>query len=123
MKKESARHAKGWGYEDWYRNEPDYCAKGLHFRPGGRFSLHFHLRKHETWIIARGTFQLEIVDPKSARRISTVLRVGDHQCIPPGTPHRLTNLGKGWGWIIECSTQHFEEDSYRIEPGDSQKKG
>jgi hypothetical protein len=44
---------------------------------------------------------------------------GDSILIDPGTPHRFQGLAEETRFM-EFSTQHFEEDSYRIWPGDSQ---
>jgi quercetin dioxygenase-like cupin family protein len=47
------------------------------------------------------------------------LIVGDVVHIKPCVPHKLIAVEKSS--IMEVSTQHFEEDSYRIQKGDSQK--
>ena len=33
---------KGWGYEKWIVNTPEYCGKLLFFNEGKRCSWHYH---------------------------------------------------------------------------------
>jgi mannose-6-phosphate isomerase-like protein (cupin superfamily) len=42
---------------------------------------------------------------------------GDRVVIPPNTPHQFRGMDPK-STIIEISTQHFEDDSYRIVRGD-----
>tara|TARA_B100001029_G_scaffold45151_1_gene35639 strand:+ start:791 stop:958 length:168 start_codon:yes stop_codon:yes gene_type:complete len=42
---------KGWGYEKWICNTPDYCGKILFFEKGKRCSWHYHLLKDETFYL------------------------------------------------------------------------
>ena len=39
--------SKGWGYEDWLVNKPDYCGKVLFLKKGKRLSWHYHKLKDE----------------------------------------------------------------------------
>ena len=57
---------KKWGYEKILHNRADYCAKILHFNKGGRFSMHFHLQKTETWYVAKGEFDLYYINTDNA---------------------------------------------------------
>lgn len=111
---------KAWGWEDIIVNNDRYCAKILHFKEGARFSLHFHLVKHETWYVAKGSFIMTYVDTDYGNQVHIVLRLGDVIEIPQGLPHQLRTLEESE--IFEASTPHLDVDSYRIEPGDSQKK-
>ena len=47
-----------------------------------------------------------------------VLNVGDVVRQRVGQPHQLEAMTDGI--VFEVSTQHFDEDSYRVLPGDSQ---
>lgn len=114
------RETKAWGWEDVIFNGPQYCGKILHFHKGGTFSLHFHIRKHETWYVAKGSFLLKSIDTDDAERQTRTLVVGDVVVIPPGAPHQLVAL-EPESEIFEVSTEHFDSDSYRVEAGDSQK--
>jgi mannose-6-phosphate isomerase-like protein (cupin superfamily) len=113
------RHWKAWGWEDWIVNNDKYCAKILHFHKGAKFSLHFHLEKHETWYVASGFFQLIFIDTTNGKQCEMNLPEGHIITIPQGLPHQLIAMEDGN--IFEASTPHKESDSYRIAPGDSQK--
>jgi len=112
---------KGWGYEVWLHNDEKYCLKLLCFRPITTCSMHFHALKTETWYILAGAFELELLDTLAGTVKHSRLEAGDWLDIPPLMPHRLSCVSQVEGVIVEASTQHFENDSYRIAPGDSQK--
>ena len=50
---------KSWGYELIRVNnkEEDYCSKILYINAGAGTSMHYHLKKKETWYIQQGSFQ------------------------------------------------------------------
>ena len=111
------RHLKGWGYELWITNNESYCGKILVFEANKKFSWHYHKLKDETFYINRGRFLLYFSwedDVVSASR--TELNTGDIFHIPVGLRHQLLALESSS--VTEFSTQHFEEDSYRIIKGD-----
>lgn len=109
---------KKWGYEIILHNRLDYCGKILHFHKGGKFSMHFHILKSETFYVNEGQFQLNYIDPQTADRKCMMLEKGNIIEIEKGNPHQLVALTEGE--IFEASTMHHEFDSYRIEKGDSQ---
>ena len=109
---------KKWGSEIIIHNDEDYCGKILKFNGGAEFSMHFHLKKSETWIVTKGQLMLRYVDTDDANKLEVMLNVGDVVEIPQGQPHQLQALDDAE--IFEVSTQHFDDDSYRIEKGDSQ---
>lgn len=109
---------KGWGNEIIFANNEKYCGKLLNFIAGKKFSMHYHLAKDETWYVAKGTFNLYWIDPSTAKVHSERLEVGDVIHNLPGYPHQLEALEDST--IFEVSTQHFDEDSYRVISGDSQ---
>lgn len=111
-------HTKAWGYELWLVNNYMYCGKKLHFNKNGKFSMHFHIKKTETWYILSGIYDLFVIDTNKADKYLIKLKAGDCYTILPGQPHQIHALEEGD--ILEISTQHFETDSYRIEAGDSQ---
>jgi len=108
-------HKKGWGYENWLVNNELYCGKILHFNKGKQCSLHYHKIKDETFYVLKGEALLQFVNDDG--KIKTkIFRMGDSFHIPPNMAHRI--IAETGVDIIEISTQHFEEDSYRIEKGD-----
>jgi len=110
---------KAWGYEIWIHNDAQYCGKILHFNEGGKFSMHYHLIKNETWYIASGKFLFVGIDPENANEYEMELKPGDILEVDRGYPHQLFAVEEGD--IFEVSTEHFNEDSYRVRKGDSQK--
>ena len=61
----------------------------------------------------------QITNPKYLSEDSTIVKEGACITIERGQPHQLVALEDG-SEIFEVSTQHFDEDSYRIRKGDSQ---
>lgn len=110
--------SKNWGEEIILHNGSDYCGKLLRFNRGAKFSMHFHLIKKETWYVNKGEFQLNYINPENADKHSKILTEGMIVEIEKGNPHQLIALSDGE--IFEVSTEHFDDDSYRIEKGDSQ---
>lgn len=117
--KKNVKYGKAWGYELWIHNDAQYCGKILHFFKDAKFSMHFHLIKNETWYVQSGKFKLIGIDADTADRYEEILEVGDIVYVERGLSHQLIALEEGD--VFEISTQHFEEDSYRVEKGDSQK--
>lgn len=109
---------KGWGHEEIWAERPGYCGKILHFREGGRCSMHFHAKKDETWRILSGAFTAEMIDGNDASIVTLILNEGDICNIGPYTPHRL--ICRRQGAVLEVSTADDERDNYRVMPGDSQ---
>lgn len=107
-------HPKVWGREIWICNNEHYCGKILEFNNGATLSVHMHLKKRECWYI-KGYFEMVYYDYKSGGQVKTFLKTGDVVELQPGTLHGLKALEDGCS-IIEISTQHFEDDSYRISP-------
>ncbi len=112
-------HPKGWGHETWIVNCPDYCGKILEFRKGGKCSFHKHLKKKEHFYVLKGRFLLKTGWDKDINKAKeTILEPGDVVEIPRNLIHQLIAIEDGQ--LLEISTQHFEDDSYRYAPGDSQ---
>ena len=108
------RVEKQWGHELWIHNDSQYCGKLLVFtNSGNKFSMHYHMLKNETWYIQEGSFQFDWIDGEKAERCYTQLQKGDVVYIQKGLPHQLTALEDN-SIVFEVSTEHFDEDSYRV---------
>jgi quercetin dioxygenase-like cupin family protein len=110
-------HPKGWGFEKWIVNSEKYCGKILYFVKGRKCSWHYHKIKDETFYIQSGKLVLfygEDDDINLAQK--RVLRKGDKFHIPVVIRHRMYALEDTE--MFEFSTQHFEDDSYRVIRGD-----
>lgn len=114
------RIEKGWGHElIWCSNEM-YCGKHMVFdKAGNKFSMHFHAKKHETWIVQQGVFMVKWIDTKDATVHEILLKVGDVWENHPFLPHQLIALEDN-SIIEEVSTNDDPNDNYRVSPGDSQ---
>ena len=115
---EGCKVPKGWGEELIIENNDMYCGKLLIFKEGCKFSMHYHLIKDETWYVNEGEFIYRWIDTDTAETIEQKLKVGDVVRQRVGQPHQLIALTDGV--VFEVSTQHFDEDSYRIIKGDTQ---
>lgn len=102
---------KVWGREEWIVNNEKYCGKKLIFLQGHRCSLHYHKIKEESFYILFGQIYLELIE--QGRHIARVMVPGDIAHIKPYAQHRITALTDAE--VMEFSTFHMEEDSYRIE--------
>jgi len=98
---------KVWGSEIWMVNNEKYCGKILNLKKDFRCSIHTHKIKEETFYILDGKVLMEVNN-----QIWT-MKEGDVVNILPGMYHRFTGLEDSR--IIEISTQHFEDDSYRLD--------
>lgn len=111
---------KGWGYELIISNSEKYCGKILHFNEGAKFSMHYHLKKDETFFVNKGSLLYKWINTETAEVNEKVVYMGDVIHITPGLPHQLIAITEAD--IIEVSTQHFDNDSYRVWKGDSQNE-
>ena len=111
--------AKGWGHEQIWVSNDLYCGKILHFDEGKSFSMHFHAKKHETWYVMSGEFEVQWIDTNDAKWHAQSLFPGDVWENEQLFPHKLICFKAGS--IMEVSTKDTIEDNYRVMPGDSQK--
>ena len=100
---------KTWGHEEWIVNNAEYCGKKLVFIAQHRCSMHFHKIKNETVYVLTGKIYVETrLDDQQQTRVMTA---GDVAHIARGMWHRITALENTE--IIEFSTFHTDDDSYR----------
>lgn len=110
-------HKKSWGFEEWIVNNSLYCGKRLHFdKVGGSTSMHYHVKKHETMYVEKGKFDIEFINTKDASRYSVSLLQGQSIEIVQNTVHRIVCMCDN-SILIEFSTHHEDDDSYRVEKG------
>lgn len=106
---------KVWGHEEWLVNTNLYCAKYLILEQGYECSLHYHKNKDETFYVLDGSVEIDIHGG------TLKLLPGQSVRVRPGTKHRFRSITKT-SKILEISTHHEEDDSYRIEPSREIKK-
>lgn len=108
---------KGWGFEKWIVNNQEYCGKLLYFVKGKRCSWHYHKLKDETFYVQSGKILLKYHhEDDIAHAHDITLKKGDKFHIYRGLRHQMLALEDTE--LFEFSTEHFEEDSYRVIKGD-----
>ena len=108
---------KGWGFEKWIVNCEEYCGKLLYFAKGRRCSWHYHKLKDEVFYIQSGKLLVKFSDEDNLNMANeVVLTKGDNFHVYRGLRHQMVALEDTE--LFEFSTQHFYEDSYRIQKGD-----
>ena len=108
---------KGWGYEKWIVNKEDYCGKILWFAKGKKCSWHYHKLKDEVFYIRKGKLIVRSGWSRNINEcISVTLNPGDNFHVPVGLIHQMEAVTDTE--MFEFSTQHFDEDSYRVIKGD-----
>jgi quercetin dioxygenase-like cupin family protein len=106
---------KGWGKEVIFVNNDEYCGKLLCFEKDKKFSMHYHIKKKETWYVSKGSFILIWVETGSGTTHTEYLKVGDVITNERGEPHQLIALEDAE--VFEVSTKHYDEDSFRMWKG------
>ena len=75
-------------------------------------------RRKKLGVSQGGKLKLEYFNLETSERLERELAEGDTVHLKPCIPHKLTALEDSD--VFEVSTQHFNEDSYRVEKGSSQ---
>lgn len=108
---------KGWGYERWIVNKEEYCGKLLFFNKGKRCSWHYHKIKDEVFYLQSGKMIVKFSEEEDIQQAEEILlEPGQNFYIYPGLKHQMIALEDSE--LYEFSTQHFDEDSYRVIRGD-----
>ena len=114
----SMKHVeKGWGWERWICNGPEYCGKLLFFNKGKRCSWHKHRLKDEVFYLHSGKIIVFYSDDDDiSKGKQCILSPGDNFHVYRGLRHQMYAIEDSE--LFEFSTQHFDTDSYRIIKGD-----
>jgi quercetin dioxygenase-like cupin family protein len=108
---------KGWGWERWICNGPEYCGKLLFFEADKRCSWHYHKLKDEVFYLHSGLMIVKYSENDNMENASQhILNPGDNFHIYRGLRHQMIAMQDSE--LYEFSTQHFDSDSYRIIKGD-----
>ena len=110
-------HIKGWGYEKWIVNKEEYCGKLLFFEKDKKCSFHYHKIKDEVFYLQSGKLIVKYSDGDNLNKSEElIMNPGDNFHVYIGLRHQMIALEDSE--LFEFSTQHFEDDSYRILKGD-----
>lgn len=110
-----AKVEKDWGYELIIHNDEDYCGKILFIKKGCCISLQYHELKKETFYLQSGLLLAKFSKPEDFlnKEIKIVkMHPGQVKEIPRKYIHQVFALEDSV--IIEFSTQHFDDDTYRL---------
>jgi mannose-6-phosphate isomerase-like protein (cupin superfamily) len=127
---------KGWGGEQIICNNELYCGKVLRMMKGYRCSIHYHLKKTETFWLQSGKLivyyqddedKIKFIQHRSEKLLYNefyfedymerlVLNPGDVFHIPRGRVHQM--VAEKDSKLFEFSTTDDPKDSYRIVKGD-----
>jgi quercetin dioxygenase-like cupin family protein len=108
---------KTWGTEVWVANSDKYCGKLLTLNKDGYCSYHYHKIKDEVLLVTEGkVLFVYSVSPVVGDNVPSfkqiMLSAGQAWHVEPGVVHQF--YGVTDAKITEFSTQHFDDDSYRI---------
>ena len=108
---------KGWGFEKWIVNCEEYCGKLLYLVKGKKCSWHYHKLKDEVFYVQSGKVMVKFSEDNDIESAeSIIISKGENFHVYRGLRHRIIALEDTE--LFEFSTQHFDEDSIRIEKGD-----
>ena len=108
---------KGWGHEKWIVNKEEYCGKLLFFEKGKRCSWHYHKLKDEVFYLQSGRMIVRYGEDDNIEKAEElILEPGMNFYVYPGLRHQMEALENSE--LFEFSTEHFDDDSYRIIKGD-----
>ena len=108
---------KTWGSEVWVANSEKYCGKVLNLNEKGFCSYHYHLIKDEVLLVTEGKVLFVYSTAPVSKNCTPpfkqiTLEAGQAWHVEPGIAHQFYGLSNSK--ITEFSTQHFDDDSYRI---------
>jgi mannose-6-phosphate isomerase-like protein (cupin superfamily) len=107
---------KNWGKELIFADTEQYSGKILHLYKDKQFSLHYHIKREETWYVSKGKLILHWIDHDNGIINTEDLNVGDIIIHKPGEAHKLHALEDSE--IFEVGTKDYPEDTFRILKGD-----
>jgi mannose-6-phosphate isomerase-like protein (cupin superfamily) len=110
------RITKIWGREIILHNDA-YCAKLLQYDGVRTSSQHYHEKKHETFVVLSGTFEIDWYMLDSPGVCGSASH-GPGACLvfEPRTVHRVKCVTADGGVIVEASSHDDPEDCVRLEP-------
>jgi len=107
---------KGWGYELWAINL-GYCGKVLFFERGKKCSWHKHKIKDEAFFLIEGLLYIRFSEDDDLENAEEVImHPGDCFHVSTGLYHQMEGIEDSK--LLEFSTTHREDDSYRSVKGD-----
>ena len=95
----------------------EQCGKILFFERGKKCSWHYHKLKDETFYLQEGKLLVSYSDQDNIEDAKElIMERGDKFHVYRGLRHQMFAIEDSD--LFEFSTQHFDSDSNRIQPGD-----
>ena len=106
---------KSWGKEIWYWNSDRYCYKHLVFNRDMGCSFHYHMKKDEIFHVLKRAVTIRYAwGDDIGQAQEKLLYEGDVFHVPTMMRHKITADCMTSAVLVEVSTTHSEDDSYRI---------
>lgn len=107
----NATEERPWGRFKVLDQGSDYKVKRIEVSPGKRLSFQKHAKRSEHWMIVEGTGRVTL----GTHQI--IAEVGHTLDVPPETPHRVENIGRGNLVLIEVQRGSYlgEDDIVRLQ--------
>lgn len=102
---------KRWGWESWIVNNDRYCGKKIFIKKGKYCSYHWHKDKDEVLYVDSGLCGFTWGHSDDIPH-SLTLTPGEGFHVRPGVIHQMYALEDTM--LLEFSTKHLDEDSYRV---------
>lgn len=114
-------YLKKWGSETWIVNNEKYCGKILYIHPEKKCSVHYHKLKKETFHVMNGELTIEYsnnLDINNWNNMTNINTITLHSrqsiTIDTNIAHRFYTQNNLPCTFLEISTNHDEQDSYRL---------
>ncbi len=86
-------YPKGWGYEKWIVNKPEYCGKLLFFNKDKKCSWHYHKIKDEVFYLQSGRMIIKFSDNDDIDQANEIiLTAGEYFHVYIGLRHQMIAL-------------------------------
>jgi len=109
----------GWGGEIEIHNGDGYCGRVLNVLQDRKCSLHYHIKKKETFYVLSG--RIKVVLSFDLRDETIILEEGESIDIPRQVLHQFIGLTDSK--VLEVSTEDIgEDDIIRVKKGSTQLK-
>jgi len=103
------RRDRPWGWYETIEQGDEYKVKRIFVNPNSRFSLQYHNRRSEHWVVVGGS-ALALVNNYEEQ-----IYPGKHFFIPLGSRHRITAGDNGVMFIEVQFGECREDDIVRLE--------
>lgn len=110
---------KGWGKEIWFWNSDRYCYKHLYINKDRKCSYHYHRVKDEIFHCVTGPVTIKFSFGDDISQSETIVLKEDEVFhVPPLLRHQMIADHGRDVILVEISTTHDDNDSYRVIKGD-----